>query len=127
MAKTVSLYHKSNIVSPSWMITRRSPLGNADRGTTGTQFPLPPPSSPDADGPSATETWAALHLSRRDLGGAEWRQIGGRGVGEGERGRVVWVLKKERGKGLVVANAMEMVGMEPVTRGWEQREKGLRE
>ncbi|KAF1875188.1 hypothetical protein Lal_00007804 [Lupinus albus] len=38
MANTCSLYHSSSIASPSCIITRRSPFGRADRGTTGTQF-----------------------------------------------------------------------------------------
>ncbi|KAK3034082.1 hypothetical protein RJ639_034062, partial [Escallonia herrerae] len=52
------------MVSPSCIITRRSPLGSAARGTTGTQF-FPS----EAEDSSATETSVALHAILRGWDG----------------------------------------------------------
>jgi hypothetical protein len=94
------------MVSPSWIITLRSPLGRADTGTTGTQF------FPDEDDSSATDTWVALQVvvSRRHFDLAaywfEWqweRKRNGLGGREKWRGVCTVWEEHERDKGLVVA------------------------
>lgn len=73
MAKTSFLYQRSKIVSPSCIITRRSPFGSAARGTTGTQF-LPSSAAAGVEGEGG-ETSVALHVITLTLLGEHVRGI----------------------------------------------------